>query len=82
MPYPYNDIYGRGLPNTFETTLHSGYLCLKIPATFGVITVFGNQQDARNIEKGFATGYKNMYWNIAIGTLFLCKIGPIRGIWA
>jgi hypothetical protein len=40
MPYAYNDIFGRGLLNTFEVALHSGYLFLKIPATFSVITVF------------------------------------------
>jgi hypothetical protein len=58
MPYPYNAIFERGLLNTFEVALHSGYLCLKIPATFDVITVFGSQQDARNIEKGFVSGHK------------------------
>jgi hypothetical protein len=26
--------------NTFEAALHSGYLCPKVLATFGVITVF------------------------------------------
>jgi hypothetical protein len=50
MTYPYNAIFGRSLLNTFEAALHSAYLCLKIPATFGVITVFGSQQEARNIE--------------------------------
>jgi hypothetical protein len=30
MSYPYNAIFGRGLLNTFEAALHSGYLCLKI----------------------------------------------------
>jgi hypothetical protein len=59
MLYPYNAIFGIGLLNTFEADLHSGYLCLKIPATFGVISVFGSQQEARNIEKGFALGH---YW--------------------
>jgi hypothetical protein len=34
MHYPYNTIFGKGLLNTFEATLHSGYLCLKIPVTF------------------------------------------------
>jgi hypothetical protein len=34
MLYPYNTIFGRGLLNTFEAALHSGYLCHKIPATF------------------------------------------------
>jgi hypothetical protein len=54
MAYPYNAIFGRGLLNTFEAALHSAYLCLKVTTTFGVITVFGSQQEARNIDKGFA----------------------------
>jgi hypothetical protein len=37
-------------------------LCLKVPATFGVITVFGSQQEARNIKKGFAPGHKNVHF--------------------
>jgi hypothetical protein len=41
------------------------YLCLKIPATFGVILVFGSQQDAKNIEKGFVPDHKNVH--------FLCE---------
>jgi hypothetical protein len=41
MLYPYNAIFGRGLLNTFEAALHSGYLCLKIRATLSVISVFG-----------------------------------------
>jgi hypothetical protein len=62
MTYPYNAIFGRGLLNAFEAALHSAYLCLKIPATFGVITVFGSQQEARNIEKGFVPGHKNVHF--------------------
>jgi hypothetical protein len=42
MSYPYNAIFGRGLLNTFEVSLHSLYLCLKIPATLGVILVHGS----------------------------------------
>jgi hypothetical protein len=53
MLYPYNAIFGRGLLNMFKAALHLGYLCLKIPATFKIISIFGSQQDARNIEKGF-----------------------------
>jgi hypothetical protein len=60
MAYPYNAIFGRGLLNTFEAALHSAYLCLKVPATFGVITVFNSQREARNIEKGFTLGHKNV----------------------
>jgi hypothetical protein len=60
MPYPYNTIFGRGLLNTFEAAQHSGYLCLKIPATSGVITIFGSNKEERNIERGFALEHKNM----------------------
>jgi hypothetical protein len=59
MLYPYNAIFERGPLNTFKAALHSGYLCLKIPATFGVISVFGSQKNARNIEQGFAPSHKN-----------------------
>jgi hypothetical protein len=50
MHYPYNAIFGRGLLNTFEGALHSGCLCLKISATFRVISIFGSQKDAKSIE--------------------------------
>jgi hypothetical protein len=62
MPYPYNAIFGRGLLNTFKAALHSAYLCLKVPATFDVISIFGSQQEARNNEKGFAPGHKNVHF--------------------
>jgi hypothetical protein len=60
MNYPCNAIFGRGLLNTFEVVLHSVYLCLKIPATLGVISIYGNQKDARNIEQGFTSGHINV----------------------
>jgi hypothetical protein len=50
MHYPYNAIFGRRLPNTFEAALQSGYLCLKVPATIRVISIFGSQKDTRSIE--------------------------------
>jgi hypothetical protein len=48
--------------NTFEAALHLGYLYLKVPATFGIITVFGSQKELRNIERGFHLGHKNMHF--------------------
>jgi hypothetical protein len=48
--------------NTFEAMLHLAYLCFKVPTTFGVITVFGSQKEARNIERGFAPGHKNVHF--------------------
>jgi hypothetical protein len=62
MAYPYNAIFRRGLLNTFKAAFNLAYLCLKVPATFGVITVFGSQQETRNIEKGFASDHKNVYF--------------------
>jgi hypothetical protein len=60
MSYPYNAIFRRGLLNTFEAALHSLYLCLKVPATLGVISIHSSQKDARNIEHGFALGHRNI----------------------
>jgi predicted hotdog family 3-hydroxylacyl-ACP dehydratase len=60
MNYPYNAIFERGLLSTFEAVLHSAYLCLKILAALGVITVHGNQKDARNIKRGFTPGHRNV----------------------
>jgi hypothetical protein len=34
---------------------------MKIPAPKGVITVFGDQQEATNIEKGHTPGPVNVY---------------------
>jgi hypothetical protein len=62
MLYPYNAIFGRGLLNTVEAALHLGYPCLKVPATFGVITVFGSQKEARSIERSFTQGHKNVHF--------------------
>jgi hypothetical protein len=60
MHYPYNAIFGRGLLNTFEAVLHSAYLCLKVPASLGVISVHNSKRDAENIEQGFAPGHRNV----------------------
>jgi hypothetical protein len=62
MLCPYNAIFERGLLNTLEATLHSRYLYLKVLATFDIKTVFGSQQEARNIERGFTLGHKNMHF--------------------
>jgi hypothetical protein len=50
MPYPYSAIFGRGLLNTFEPALHSAYLCLKLAATFGVISLFGSQKHREGLH--------------------------------
>jgi hypothetical protein len=48
------------LLNTFEVALHSSYLCLKVPAALGVISIHGSQKDARNIEQGFVPDHRNV----------------------
>jgi hypothetical protein len=49
--HPYLAIFGRGFMNKFDTVIRQQFLCMKMPAPKGVITVFGNQQEARNIKK-------------------------------
>jgi hypothetical protein len=62
MHYSYNAIFRRGLLNIFEIALHSSYLCLKVPTTLHIISVFNSQKDARNIEQGFTPGHKNVHF--------------------
>jgi hypothetical protein len=61
MVYPYNTIMGRGSINKFEAAIHGLYLCMKIPGPQGTITVYDNQQTARNIERDYVPGQQNMH---------------------
>jgi hypothetical protein len=61
MVYPYNAIMGRGSINKFEAAIHGLYLCMKISGPQGVVTVYGNQQTARNIERDFVPGQRNVH---------------------
>ena len=56
MYYPYLAIFDRGLINKFEAVMHQLYLCMKMLASKGIITIRGNQQLARDIERGVAPG--------------------------
>jgi hypothetical protein len=51
--HPYLAIFSRGFMNKFDAVIRQQFLCMKIPAPKGVITVFGDQQEARNIEKSY-----------------------------
>jgi hypothetical protein len=62
MVYPYNAIMGQGSIHKFEAAIHGLYLCMKIPGPQGVITVYGNQQTARNIERDFVPGQRNIHY--------------------
>lgn len=50
MPYQYNAILGWATLNTFGAITHQNYLCMKIPAMEGKITVRGDQDGARQAE--------------------------------
>jgi hypothetical protein len=60
MVYLYNTIMGRGSIK-FEAAIHGLHLCMKIPGPQGVITVYGNQHTARNIERDFVPGQWNVH---------------------
>jgi hypothetical protein len=59
--HPYLVIFVRGFMNKFDAVIRQQFLCMKIPAPKGFITVFGDQQEARNIEKGHTPGQANVY---------------------
>ena len=52
MPYQFNAILGRATLNSFSAVAHHNYMCIKMPALEGVITVRGDQDLARQIELG------------------------------
>ena len=49
--YSYNAIFGRGFANKFNATNHMGYMCMKMLALHGTITIHRSQKEARNIER-------------------------------
>jgi hypothetical protein len=59
--HPYLAIFGRGFMNKFDAVIRQQFLCMKIPSPKGVITVFSNQQEARNIGKGHTPGQVNVF---------------------
>jgi hypothetical protein len=60
MVYPNNAIMGRTSIKKLEAAIHELYLCMKIPCPQGAITIYGDQQVARNIERDFVLGQRNM----------------------
>ncbi|XP_072147937.1 uncharacterized protein [Setaria viridis] len=61
MCYPYFAILGRGFINKMDATIRQLFLCMKLSALKGVITMYGDQQMARNIERGSTSGQKNVH---------------------
>jgi hypothetical protein len=52
---------GRGSINKFEVAIDGLYLCMKIPGPQGAITIYGDQQATRNIERDFVPGQLNVH---------------------
>ncbi|XP_066374594.1 uncharacterized protein [Miscanthus floridulus] len=58
--YPYNAIFGRGFANKFNATIHMGYMCMKMLALHGTITIHNSQKEARNIERAIYKSQRNI----------------------
>jgi hypothetical protein len=61
MNHPYFAIFGRGFMNKFNAAIRQQFLCMKIPVPNGIITIFNDQQEARNIVKGFTPGHSILH---------------------
>jgi len=59
--YPYNAIFGRNTLVKFAAVIHQSYLCMKLPTAEGIVTVFGNQEEARRCEDNASTANKNVH---------------------
>ena len=61
ITYPYNAIFGRNTIIKFVAVIHQAYLCMKMPTAGGVITILGNQEEARRCEDNAACAMKNVH---------------------
>ena len=61
IAYPYNAIFGRNTIIKFAAVINQAYLCMKIPTAGGVVTVRGNQEEARRCEDNAASTMKNVH---------------------
>ena len=61
IAYPYNAIFGRNSIIKFAAVINQAFLCMKIPTAGGVITILGNQEEARRCEDNAACAMKNVH---------------------
>ena len=61
IAYPYNAIFGRNNIIKFAAVINQAYLCMKIPIARGVITILGNQEEARRCEDNASCAMKNVH---------------------
>jgi hypothetical protein len=60
LDYLYNTIFSIGFANKFNAAIHMGYLCMKILALHGTITVHDSQKKARNIDRAIYKSQRNI----------------------
>ena len=61
ITYPYNSIFSRNTIIKFVAVINQAYLWMKIPMAGGVITILGNQEEARRCEDNAACEMKNVH---------------------
>ena len=61
ISYPYNAIFGRNSIIKFAAVINQAYLCMKIPTAGEVITILGNQEEARRCKDNAACAMKNVH---------------------
>jgi hypothetical protein len=61
MYHPYFAIFGRGFINKFDVVIRQQFLCTKIPTPKGVIVVYGDKKEARDIQKGHTPCQSNVH---------------------
>ena len=59
--YPYNTIFGRNTIIKFVAVIHQPYLCMKLPTTGGIVTVFRNEEEACRCEDNTTYTTKNVH---------------------
>jgi hypothetical protein len=47
--------------NKFAAAVHHSYLCMKIPTTGGVLSIFGSQEEARSCKDNTSKTSKNVH---------------------
>jgi hypothetical protein len=61
MYHLYFAIFGRGFINKFDVVIRQQFLCTKIPTPKGVIVVYGDKKEARDIQKGHTPCQSNVH---------------------
>jgi hypothetical protein len=61
IPYAYKAIFGRGIINKFATVIHMPFLCMKILTANGILTIYGNHEDAHDREYNVGSNQKPVH---------------------